>query len=159
MFLLIVATAFAQQETTAQQPDSIILPQLTASYYEQSTFLTHQYNYEILNKQRRMRRMANDIEVMGSSVILAMSFIGGGIANNAGWSIGVYIPCASVVSLGTMGLLIMWSDHLRKKADALNVSSAYLLPVGKSSKLGVASFAAHETSGPRAFGISLKTNF
>ena len=159
IFLVIASTTFAQQDTTPQQPDSTILPQLPASYYEQSSFLSHQYNYEILNKQRKLRKMASDIQILGSSVILSMSLIGGAISNNAGWSEWVYIPCATAVSLGTMGLLITWSNHLNKKADALNVSSAYVLPMGEKSKVGVASFTAHDTLEPRAFGISLKTVF
>lgn len=159
IFLIIASTAFAQQDTTSQQPDNTTLPQLLESYYEQSSFLSHQYNYEILNKQRRMRKMANDIQIMGSSVILSISLIGGAISNNAGWSEWVYIPCATVVSLGTMSLLMTWSNHLKKKADALNVSSAYLLPMGENSKVGVASFTAHDTLEPRAFGISIITVF
>lgn len=159
ILMLLVSTAFSQQNTKAQQSDSTLLPQLPASYYEQSSFLTHQYNYEILNKQRRLLKTANDIEIMGSSVLLAVSFIGGSIAENKGWSEWVYIPCSVVVSMGNLGLLMMWSSHLRKKANALNVSSAYLLPVGKKSKIGVASFTAHNSPEPRAFGISLKTDF
>lgn len=144
---------------TAQQQNDSILPVLTTEYYGGVTFLTKSYNYELQNKKKQLRRTARDIEIMGVGLLLGISYVGGTVTSNIGWSEWVSIPCLTVFGVSALGGLTLWSSHLRKKADAIQVETAYVLPLGEHTELGPAMFRNSNEHSMNAIGIGLKTTF
>lgn len=156
MFTLVLPqNAAAQADSTYQQP----LPSLTKSYYEGITFLSHNYNYELLNKQRALKSRSNTILTAGIIVAVgscaAMAFIG----EQNHWSTFATVSCGMVVTGAVIVPTMLWSNHLRKKANLIQVETAYFLPIGKHSELGAAVFSKGEQFGDKAIGIGFKTTF
>ena len=155
LFLLTALRATAQDADKTHQQ----LPALTADYYDGVTFLKQNYNYELANKKRQLKRISNDVlfggvilAVMGN---LAISYVG---AEN-GWSLAVSIPAGVAVAGAILWPTGLWGDHLRKKADAIEVETAYVLPVGGQTQLGAAVFHNSNEHSLNAIGIGLKTTF
>lgn len=133
------------------------LPVLSSLYYEESQFLTHNYNYELLNKQRRIRNQAIAVYSLGAA-LYGVAFLGG-LNVTQGWSDWVAIPALTAVSMVFLGGGFLLAEYFNKKADALKVSSAYLIPVNSQKQIGFAHFTMTDCHERHAFGISIKSTF
>lgn len=135
------------------------LPPLTAGYYDGVTFLNQNYNYELSNKKRALRRNSKDILIAGIALYslgyMATTLVAG--AND--WSLAVAVPAQIAVGGAILLPAIHWSSHLRKKADAIQVETAYVLPLGEHTELGPAMFRNSNEHSMNAIGIGLKTTF
>ena len=121
--LLITITALLISTTgwADESGDTVALPRLTEQYYQSQTFLTHSYDYELVNRKRRLQKQASDVNAIGSSLTSIVSLFGGMIASNAGWKEGVYIPSAVILELGGIWGLSVWSRHIQEKADEITL--------------------------------------
>ncbi len=153
--LLLPQYVTAQTDSTYQQP----LPSLTSNYYNDITFLNQNYNYELLNKKRALKSRSNSILTIGVVAavgsVMVISFIG----EKNGWSTFATISTGTVVAGGIIVPTVIWSNHVRKKANLIQVETAYLLPIGKHSELGTAVFSYGERFEDKAIGIGFKTTF
>lgn len=139
--------------------DSIQLPMLSSEYYQDMTFLSHNYNYEMLNKKRRLKMWAGEVMTLGYitglGIIATFSIVG---ANND-WSTVTTTTCGTVCFLASVYPFYMWNRRLKEKADAIDVNSSYLFPVNQHLELGVASFCNTRDRSWSALGFSVKTIF
>ena len=154
--MLIAALQVSAQTDTNQKQ---ALPQLTEDYYNGVTFLKQNYNYEAVNKKRALKKRSNDVLILGAicgtAGIIGTSYI----AEKNGWSMAVSIPVGIAVCAGVIFPFSAWNGHLTKKANAIQVESAYVLPVGKQTDLGAALFTDRNELGIHAIGIGIKTTF
>ena len=139
--------------------DSIQLPMLSSEYYQDMTFLAHNYNYEMINKKRKLKMWAGEVltlgYITGLGIITTFSIVG---VNND-WSMVTTITCGTVCFLASMFPFYIWNKRLKEKADAIDVNSSYLFPINKHLELGVASFCNTCDRSWNALGFSLRTNF
>lgn len=135
------------------------MPALSANYYDGVTFLKQSYNYEQANKKRALKRNSSDIMLAGVVVATlgytAINYVG----EQNGWSMAVTIPVGVAVAGAVIWPTTLWSNHLRKKADAIQVETAYVLPIGGHTELGAAMFRSNNELGLNSIGIGLKTTF
>ena len=147
--------ASAQIDTTHVE----MLPKLSAEYYNYETFLKKNFDYELINKKRALKRNSNDLFIFGVALAtggyLATSYIG----EKNGWSMVVSIPVGIVVGAGFLTPFVVWSDHLRTKANNIRVETAYILSLGKHTELGTAFFSSNHNWENSAIGVGLKTTF
>lgn len=147
--------ASAQIDTTHVE----MLPKLSAEYYNYETFLKKNFDYELINKKRALKRNSNDLLIFGVALAtggyLATSYIG----EKNGWSMAVSIPVGVVVGAGFLTPFVVWSDHLRTKANNIRVETAYILSLGKHTELGTAFFSSNHNWENGAIGVGLKTTF
>ena len=147
--------ASAQIDTTHVE----MLPKLSAEYYNYETFLKKNFDYELINKKRALKRNSNDLLIFGVALAtggyLATSYIG----EKNGWSMAVSIPVGVVVGAGFLTPFVVWSDHLRTKANNIRVETAYILSLGKHTELGTAFFSSNHNWENSAIGVGLKTTF
>lgn len=149
-------SVFAQTDTTYQQPS---LSLLTTDYYHGVTFLNRTYDYELQNKQRSLKQQSVEILVLGIVAAIGTSVGGALVASDHGWSDWAIYPLQTGIIIAVGAPFCIWSNHLRKRANAIQIDTAYLLPMGKSSELGAALFTTDGQLGYRAIGIGFKTTF
>jgi hypothetical protein len=155
MMLIMALHASAQSDVTVDQT----LPLMTENYYSHVTYLKQDYSYELTNKKRALKKRSFDVLMLG--VVCGIAGAAGTIyvAEENGWSLAVSLPLEMAVLLGVTYPFSAWSSHLSKKANAIQVESAYVLPIGNHSDLGAVYFYDKNRPNYHAIGIGLKTSF
>ena len=155
LILILPRYATAQIDSTHQQH----LPSLVNSYYNDITFLSQKYNYDLLNKKHALKTKSNNILVAGICIAIGSGIAIGITGEKNGWSTFASVSTGLVVAGGVIVPTVIWSNHLRKKANLIQVETAYLLPIGKHTELGAAFFSSGKQFGNNAIGIGFKTTF
>ena len=131
------------------------LQSMSLSYYNSRNTLERDYNFEIYNKQRKLRMWSNEVRVLGYASFLGVCFGVPMLFPDS--SLWIIIP-SGVVCCGILAGTNIWANNLRKKADALRESSVSILNINAKSSLYIAQYSTEwrQTSG---FGIGYKYNF
>ena len=145
----------AQIDTTHVE----ILPKLSAEYYNNETFLNKNYDYELINKKRALKKNSNDLLIFGMALAVGGYFATSYIGAKNSWSMAVSIPVGTVVSAGLISPFVVWADHLRTKANNIRVETSYILPIGRHIELGSAFFSTNHNWTDGAIGLGFKTTF
>lgn len=109
------------------------LQSMSLSYYNSRKTLERNYNFEILNKKRRLRMWSNEVRILGYVSYLGICFGGPFLFPDA--SLWVLIPTEVVIGGGIIVGSNIWANNLRKKADALKNTSVSVLKINSNSSL------------------------
>lgn len=139
--------------------DSTDLPILSEQFYRNVNFINKTYDYETKNKVERLKMRSREVRVAGFTTFFGVVFVNGALAANNNWSLWIDIPCATVVAMASMYPFVVWSNHLKKKAESLNSQTVYLFNINSHVDMGTVSFTNTQTHSLQAVGIGLKVNF
>lgn len=139
--------------------DSLDYPVLTEDFYQNVTFLNQEFDYETKNKINRLNMWSREVMTAGFVTLLGVMFGNAILANKYDWSLWIDIPCASVIGLASMWPFVLWSNHLKEKAESLSSQTVYLYNINCRMDLGATSFTNHHDHSLRAIGVGLKVNF
>lgn len=139
--------------------DSTELPILTDYFYQDANFINHSFDYETKNKVERLKMWSREVDTIGYMTLLGIMFVNAALAANNDWSLWIDIPCVSVVAIASMYPFMVWSKHLKKKAESLSSQTVYLYNINRYVDLGAVSFTNTQTHSLQAVGIGLKVNF
>ena len=139
--------------------DSTDLPILSEQFYRDVNFINQTYDYETKNKVKRLKRWSSEVMTAGYATFLGVIVVNGALAANNDWSLWIDIPCAAVVAVASMYPFIVWSNHLKKKAESLSSQTVYLYNINRHVDLGTVSFTNTQTHSLQAVGIGVKVNF
>ncbi|MBO4906581.1 MAG: hypothetical protein J5486_06050 [Bacteroidaceae bacterium] len=156
LLLCLPITASAQTDSTSIcEP----LPLLSSEYYSGVSFLKQNYNYELVNKKRSLKTRSSDMyllsAMMGTGALFAFDFI----TMDNGWSEAIVIPCSAVVGVAVAAPFFYLGSHFHKKSEAIQVETAYMLPLGRHTDIGPAMFSNYGSHKCEAIGIGFKTSF
>lgn len=132
------------------------LQSLSLSFYKTKISLDRNYDYEIYNKQRRLRMWSNEIKILGFASILGIAFAGPILFPDC--SLAILIPTEVALDFGIVIGSFIWSKKLNRKADALSETSVSLININENSSL---CFTHYSTSNCLnvGLGIGYKYNF
>lgn len=134
------------------------LPTLPLSAYLETNSMDRSYNYKLLNKKRKLLRMSKDVETFSYLCGLGAMLGVFAIADDKNWSEWIITPCGMIGFFAVTIPLNMWSKNLEKKANAIDVSTAYILPIDKSFSVGVSHFR-NKNDYAHSIGIGIKKTF
>lgn len=140
------------------QIDSIKLNSFSSSFYYSKKVLERNYDFELYNKQRKLRMWSNEVRVLGYASILGVMGLGGWLAVDRGWSTWITIPSEVIVSCGIGLISNNWSNNLRKKADAIQESSLSIIEISHKSNLYITHYSMNRNNN-LGFGVGYKYNF
>lgn len=153
-----VSDSITIDKTTIKQ-DSVLTQNLylmSTSYYNSKLTLERDYNFELYNKQRRMKMWSNEILLFGYACVLGV-YLGGGLLF-PDISLWVLIPSESVVASGIIVGSTIWAKNVRNKAGALRESIVSMLNVNDRMDLYLTYYST-EWYRNTGFGIGFKCNF
>ena len=131
-----------------------IYPNLSKTFYTNSSFLRHTYDYDLTDKKKRLKMISKDLR--GASLLAIMAstatMIWVGEAND--WSLAVSIPSAFALATATFIPLFLISSHIAKKAERLEVQTVMLSSLNSHTQIGLARFFDDNY-----LGFSIKTTF
>lgn len=162
---LVSARPFSGEEVVDQDLrdvviiDSLDLPILTEEFYHNVTFLNQQFDYETKNRINRLKMWSREVMTAGFVTMLGVVAVNCVIANKNDWSLWIGIPCATVVSVASMYPFILWSKHLKEKAESISSQTVYLYNINRHLELGATRFTNNHNCSLQAIGIGLKLNF
>ena len=149
--------------TASAQTDSLEghspLPVFSSEYYSNVTFLKQTYNYEVTNKKRALKSRAIDMFILSAMVGTGAMFAFDAVTMSAGWSDAIILPGSVVVLFAAAAPFALWSKHLSKASEAIQVETAYILPLGKQTEVGPAVFSSKDIAHCKAIGLGIKTSF
>ena len=138
--------------------DSLEITEYMKSYYFNS-FLEKQFDYERINKAKKLKRWSKEVSLMGIATCLGITYVSTYLAEKKGWNLWIEIPCVAAVSAAAFIPFYIWSNHLKKKADALNVQSVYIYNIDNNIDLGAVRFTNPLDNSYNAVGFSVKVLF
>ena len=144
--------------TVAVVSDSTELPILTEQFYRDVNFINQTYDYETKNKVERLKMWSREVKAMGYATLGGVLIVNAVLANHNDWSYWIDIPCATVVAMASMYPFIVWSNHLKKKAESLCSQTVYLFNITRHLGMGAVGFTNTQTHSVQAVGIGLKVN-
>lgn len=129
------------------------------NYYDNISFLNHQYDYERINEINKLRKWSRDVEIAGLASIFAILFLNGYLAEKNDWSLWIDIPCAVAISCAVIYTFNKWSDNLKKRAEVLEEHTAYFYHVGDRLDIGLAKYTNRYDSKYSGVGLGFKVLF
>lgn len=136
--------------------DSIVSNSFSSSFYYSKNVLERNYDFELFNKQRRLRMWSNEIRILGYASFLGIVFGGPMLFPDA--SLWVLIPTETVIGCGIIIGSNIWATHLRKRADAIQESSISIMKINNKSNLYITHYSVN-SGRDLGFGIGYKYNF
>lgn len=118
IFLLIPIVLF-HLSTNAQSMTTDSLPSLVNEVYNGRINFVRSSEHQRIISQKRLQVKADNINVIGDATYVLSMFLGSTLAVENDWNLWIYIPCVTVISLGTFVTTIIWSKKIREKADKL----------------------------------------
>jgi hypothetical protein len=145
------------QDTLVTINDLLELPILTEDFYHNVTFLNQDFDYDIINRANRLKMWSREVMTAGYVTLLGVIAVNSVLANNNNWSLWIDIPCATIIGMASMYPFILWSNHLKKKAESLSSQTVYLYNSHRLN-LGATCFSNHHDHSLQAIGIGIKVN-
>lgn len=145
--------------TVAVACDSTELPILSEQFYRDVNFTNQTFDYETKNKVKRLKMWSREVMTAGYATLLGVGIVNAILAVNNNWSLWIDIPCATAVAVASMYPFIVWSNHLKKKAESLSSQTVYLFNINHRLDLGAVGFTNTQNHSLQAVGIGLKVNF
>lgn len=137
--------------------DSVALNGFSSSFYSSKNVLERNYDFELYNKQQKLRMWSNDVKILGYASMLVVMGLGSWLAVDNGWSLWITIPAEVVICGGICVGANIWANNLTKKADALQESSLPIMEINKSN-LCITHYSM-DRKYDHGFGIGYKYNF
>lgn len=123
LFFLQALTLYAQEETLNVN-DTIVweFPCLICDYYNEVHIADRNYEYELISKKQKLNMWSNVISISGDVLFGLVIFVNSVLAVNNNWNLWIDLPCATLVSMSVMGGCIIWSNNLKRRADAIEIA-------------------------------------
>lgn len=129
---------------------------MSSFYYSSRNTFNRNYNFELYNKQRKLRMWSNEVRIFGYASFLGVCFIGPLLFPDT--SLWILIPAEILVGGGILYGTNMWANHLRRKSDAIVETSISVLEIDSQSSLYV-SYYNTKLSCIKGIGVSYKYSF
>ena len=136
-----------------EQKDSIPHLNLIRDFYSKQNSLTRTYDYELLNLKKKYEKWSKDITIFGYGLALGIDFVGGFFANKHHWSLGWYVPAATIIMCGGFYGIAKWSEHYSQKANAIHLSPLYSLNLNDT--FSIQALCISNTSVISGYGVGL----
>jgi hypothetical protein len=129
-------------------------PSLSSNYYQYSRLLRHNYNYDLIDKKRKLEMKSKDLR--GASIIAVMASTASMvlIGESNDWSLAVSLPSAFALAAATSFPLFLLSERVKKKSERMDTQSALIVNVNNHAQIGITKF-----SYDNGFGICVNTCF
>lgn len=133
------------------------LPSLTLKYYNDSinNVLERNYDFQLMNKKRKLEFWATEIKTIGYITVLALVGINGWLAVEYEWNLWIDIPCCSIVAMGTVASFIYLSNFVEKKADAIKVVPLTEININDDTTVGAVMYV-DDMQQSKSFGVQIK---
>lgn len=138
------------------QTDSLVLNSFSFSFYHSKDAIERNYDYELYNKQRKLRMWSNEVNVFAYVSVLGIAFGGAMLFPDA--SLWIAIPAEVVIMGGIFIGTEIWANNLRNKADAIQESSMSIIEIDYKYSLYVTHYSMNENYN-LGLGIGYKYNF
>jgi len=135
------------------------LPQLSKEFYANINSMNRTYDYELQNKKQRLKMRANEIQILGALAFVGTCVTITIIGTTQEWSEWVTVPCSVLGSFAIVPPFTIWAKKTRQKADAIDVSTTYILPMNEDISVGVSHFRNKYEQAYNGWGISVKATF
>ena len=123
--------------------DTITFHSPIENYYDNDvSFLNQAYLYDKMNEAAKLKMYSRNVYLAGVLVSIGMLGVNGYLVTKYNWSLWIDIPCATALAMGTMGLFVYWGVTLEKKAELIDVKTAYLMHIRDNVELGIASYSS-----------------
>ena len=129
---------------------------LALSLYNSLQALDRNYNYELMNKSRKLRMWSNEVRVLGYAFALGILF--GCPYLFPDCSLWILIPVECVVACGALVASNILANSLKKKSEAIKESSIASWNINAKSKLCVTNYSTKRTR-CLGLGIGFKYSF
>lgn len=148
------ATALST-ETDCQYTDSLAFYK---SYFDNSDILVRSYNFELINKKKRLNMWSNEVTIFGFTALFGIISLGSWLGVNNDWSVWVTVPVETVVGIGTLWGFIAWGNNLKKRSDAILVADVPVY-LWKGSRLYASHFTTSFNHKHQGIGLSYHFTF
>lgn len=138
---------------------SIKLQTMSEMYYNQEVSLVRNFDYEGLNKVKKLRLQSDLVMSLGAAVCLTEIFIGSAIAINNNWNNWIFIPCNIIVDCAILIPFITWSKKIDKKATELEAEINSKMNIEGSVSIGSLKLQNQSGGNNNGYGVSLTLNF
>lgn len=135
------------------------LPQLSKEFYADINSMNRTYDYELQNMKQRLKMRATEVEALGIITTIAVYSLTIGVGTADEWPTWIVVSSAVVEIFATTVPFFIWAKRLRQKADAIDVSTAYVLPMNDHISVGVSHFRNNNEQAYNGFGIGVKATF
>lgn len=149
--------SICKNKVNSVQVDSLVLNSFSSSFYYSKNALERNYDFELLNKQRKLRMWSNEISVWGYVSIFVVMGLGGWAAVDRPWSLLITIPLEVIVCGGIIIGSSIWANNLMEKAAAIHEFSVSIIDINNSDL-----FISHYSMDRNynlGLGIGYKYNF
>lgn len=133
------------------------LPILTQSFYNNKNVLERNYDYELLNRKRKLNVLSKDMFVLGSVTTMAFSIGCGILFHDINCPMWISLPSFIVLGGGCAVAFVLYGLNLKKKSNAIHIASFPIYKVGHTGHLYVSHFNTDKTK--NGIGLSYKYNF
>lgn len=140
------------------QTDSLALNSFSSSFYSSRNVLERNYDFELYNKQRKLRMWSNEVRILSYASMLAVMATGSWFAVDRGWSLWITIPTEVVICGGICYGMNIWANNLSEKADALQELSLSVMEINHNSNLCITHYSMGRNLN-LGFGIGYQYNF
>lgn len=152
------STLVSDSTTVTSFLSDTVYPRLNDPLYYDSSILGYDYDYRRANRIKTLRYMSREVIVYGLISCLGILFANGYLAIENDWSLWIDIPCATVLTVGVMQAFNLWSVSLKKKAEALEVSTLYFHDFN-GFYVGTSVFSCSQSGYCSGLGLGIKTTF
>lgn len=121
------------------QTDTIISNGFSSSLYYTKNVLERNYDFELFNKQRKLRLLSNEVRILGYVSSVGFAIAGSMLFPDA--SLWILIPTEIVIGCGIIVGSNIWANHLRKKADAIQESLVSIMEINHNSHLYITHYS------------------
>ena len=123
IFVMISQFVFAQSGDVTRN-DTIVtnLHSFSHNFYYDQNIVDRSYDYELINKKRKIEMWAREVDNMGAILPLAIVLVDVVLVIENEWNLWINIPCTAALS-GAVGYsFYKWGQNIKKRADAIEVS-------------------------------------
>jgi len=135
------------------------LPLLSTDYYADINSMNRTYDYDLQNKKRMLKMRATEVEVLGGVTAITLYGLLLYFSTTNEWNEWIAIPCGVAVCMTAPYPFFKWAKRLRQKAEAIDVSTAYVLPMNEHVSMGISHFRNKNEQAYNGIGIGIKTTF
>lgn len=155
----VVVVGEVQENCDSLSSSNLDSPDILLNFYADQSFLSHSYNYELENKIEKLKMKANNVRIVGIAAAIAVVGVGSYLAVEYEWKLGIYIPCATVVSIGTAIPFWLWASRIEDKAYELEQTLVSLVQLKENVDISMASYNTFLDDSKNSVGVALSVKF
>lgn len=148
----------------SDQSDTTVcgLPSLSEQYFEDAYSLDRNYEYQLLNKKKRLQMWAINTVSIATAILVGGIFLSVELITRYNWKEGVAVPCCVIIAMLPVLAGVILMRYLLKRAAAIDVKSLTHIPLNNRMSLGFGAMACqHQSSctNYQSIGLGITLNF